>query len=61
MYILKQRMKKFIQLVGIIILGGILILAMICIKYKTVYEVMLEGEQIGYVENINEFEQSIEK
>ncbi len=45
----------------IIISGFLLILAMIFIKYKPVYEVTVAGEKIGYIEKVNEFKNEIEE
>ena len=45
----------------IIISGFLLILAMIFIKYKPVYEVTVAGEKIGYIEKVNEFKSEIEE
>ena len=43
----------------IVISGFLLILAMIFIKYKPVYEVTVAGEKIGYIEKVNEFKNEI--
>lgn len=45
----------------IIISGFLLILAMIFIKYKPVYEVTVAGKKIGYIEKVNEFKNEIEE
>ena len=45
----------------IVISGFLLILAMIFIKYKPVYEVTVAGEKIGYISKINEFKNLIEE
>ena len=45
----------------IAITGTVLILAMICIKYRLVYEVRLKGEQIGYINDVNSFKETIEE
>ena len=44
-----------------IILSFIIILAIIIIKYKTVYEVTVAGEKLGIVENANLFKQQIDE
>lgn len=41
--------------------GFLLILAIIFIKYKPVYELALAGEKLGYVENLSKFKKSIEE
>ena len=46
---------------AIIISGFLLILAMIFIKYKPVYEVTIAGEKLGYIEKIEEFKNLIEE
>ena len=43
------------KVIVIIITGFLLILAMIFIKYKPVYEVTVAGEKLGYIKNLNEF------
>lgn len=45
----------------IVISGFLLILAMIFIKYKPVYEVTVAGEKIGYIKKINEFKNLIQE
>lgn len=42
-------------------MGFLLILAIIFIKYKPVYEVTVAGEKLGYVEKIDEFKNLIEE
>ena len=49
------------KVIVIIITGFLLILAMIFIKYKPVYEVTVAGEKIGYIQNLNEFENLVEE
>ena len=41
--------------------GFLLILAMIFIKYKPVYEVTIAGEKLGYIEKVDEFKNLIEE
>ena len=41
--------------------GFLLILAMVFIKYKPVYEVTIAGEKLGYIEKIEEFKNLIEE
>ena len=45
----------------IIITGFLLILAIIFIKYKPVYEVTIAGEKLGYIGKIEEFKNLIEE
>ena len=45
----------------IVISGFLLILAMIFIKYKPVYEVTIAGEKLGYIEKVNEFKNLIDE
>lgn len=52
--------KEMAKVITIIISGFLLILAMIFIKYKPVYEVTVAGEKLGYIENLNQFKSSIE-
>ena len=49
------------KVILIVISGFLLILAMIFIKYKPVYEVTIAGEKLGYIENIDEFKNLIEE
>lgn len=59
--IFKSLTKETARAIKIMILGFILIIAMIMIKYKTVYEVKVESETIGYISNKKEFEKMIEE
>ena len=45
----------------IIITGFLLILAIIFIKYKPVYEVTIAAEKLGYIEKVDEFKNLIEE
>ena len=51
--IFKILTKEILRALKIMILGFILIIAIIIIKYKPVYEVKLNNETLGYVENKN--------
>ena len=51
--------KEIAQILKIMILGFILIIAMLEIKYKPVYEVKEEGKTLGYIQNKNEFKKLI--
>lgn len=49
------------KVILIVISGFLLILAMIFIKYKPVYEVTIAGEKLGYIEKVDEFKNLIEE
>ena len=49
------------KVIAIVISGFLLILAIIFIKYKPVYEVTIAGEKLGYIGKIEEFKNLIEK
>ena len=49
------------KVIAIVISGFLLILAIIFIKYKPVYEVTIAGEKLGYIEKIEEFKNLIEE
>lgn len=53
--------KDMAKVIVIIISGFLLILAMIFIKYKPVYEITVAGEKIGYIENLKEFKKEVEE
>lgn len=53
--------KEMAKVITIIIAGFLLILAMIFMKYKPVYEITVAGEKLGYIENLDEFKNLIEK
>ena len=53
--------KETAKVITIIISGFLLILAMIFIKYKPVYEVTVAGENIGYIAQIDDFKNLIEE
>lgn len=53
--------KEILQALKIMILGFILIIAMLVIKYKPVYEVTIAKETLGYIENREEFAKTIEE
>ena len=65
MFILKPKLlqltKEIAKVMTIIISGFLLILAIIFIKYKPVYEVTIAGEKLGYIERIDEFKNLIEE
>ena len=47
------------KVIAIVISGFLLILAIIFIKYKPVYEVTIAGEKLGYIGKIEEFKKKI--
>ena len=49
------------KVIAIVISGFLLILAIIFIKYKPVYEVTIAGEKLGYIEKVDEFKNLIEE
>jgi len=49
------------KVIAIVISGFLLILAIIFIKYKPVYEVTIAGEKLGYIGKIEEFKNLIEE
>ena len=49
------------KVIAIVISGFLLILAIIFIKYKPVYEVTIAGEKLGYIGEIEEFKNLIEE
>ena len=49
------------KVIAIVISGFLLILAIIFIKYKPVYEVTIVGEKLGYIGKIEEFKNLIEE
>ena len=53
--------KEIARVIAIMLLGFILILAIILIKYKPVYEVIIAGEKLGNVQNKVEFKSLIEE
>lgn len=53
--------KEMAKVITIIISGFLLILAMIFIKYKPVYEVTVAEKKLGYISNLKEFKNLVEK
>ena len=51
--------KEMPKVLKIMILGFILIIAILIIKYKPVYEVKENGKTLGYIQNKNVFERLI--
>lgn len=59
--IFKSFTKETARALKIMILGFILIIAMLIIKYKPVYEVKIESETVGYISDKKEFAKMIEE
>ena len=58
---LKHTTKEIFKILGIMAIAFWVIIAIIVIKYKPMYEVTLSGEKIGLIENQKEFENSLEE
>ncbi len=52
--------KKSAKVIGLIIIGFILIIAIMATKYRPIYEVSLNGKFLGYVSNTSNFKKMIE-
>lgn len=63
LYILNDKIqyytKELTKLLSIAFIGLLLISAMIIIKYKPMYEVSINSEKLGYIENINQIDEYI--
>ena len=53
--------KEIFKWINIIAVALIAIIALVLIKYKLVYNVIIEDEQIGYIENVEQFEKGLEE
>lgn len=58
---LKFYTKEFLKFFNITIIAFGLIIAMIFIKYKPMYKVSISGEEVGYVENKQAFEETLKE
>ena len=62
-FILKNRLKYYtkevIKYFNIAIIAFGFIIAIVLIKYRPVYKVSISGEEIGYIENIQAFEENL--
>ena len=56
---LKHGTKEMSTVFSIMAIGLCLIIAIILIKYKPTYEVKIQGEKVGYIENKESFAQKI--
>ena len=53
--------KRLVKLSSIIAIGLLIIALFICVKYKPLYKVTLDGKVIGYVEDKDKMQEKIEK
>ncbi len=64
-YILSKKIEFFtkesFKIITLIAIGFIFITAIILIKYKPVYKVTISGEEVGYVNNKEEFEKRVQE
>ena len=64
-YILNKKVrnctKDLTKLLTVVAVASIIILAIMLVKYKTVYKVSISGQEVGYVLNKSEFEKLIEE
>lgn len=58
---LKYYTKEIIKLTNIIAIGIFIITAVILMKFKPVYAVYLDEQEVGYINNRNELEEAIEQ
>ena len=58
---LKYYTKEILKYFNIAVIAFGLIVAIILIKYRPVYKVSISGEEIGYVENIEAFEENLKQ
>ena len=62
-FILKSKLKYYtkevIKYFNIAIIAFGFIIAIVLIKYRPVYKVSISGEEIGYIENIQAFEENL--
>ena len=64
-FILSKRLKFYtkeaLKILNVTLIAFGFIIAIVLTKYKPIYEVKISGEEVGYVKNINAFEEKIEK
>ncbi len=58
---IKTVTKDIAKLTIIMLVGFILIIAMLLMKFKPVYEVKIENEKLGYISKISDFKSRIEE
>lgn len=58
---LKFYTKEFLKFFNITIIAFGLIIAMIFVKYKPMYKVSISGQEVGYVENKQAFEETLKE
>ena len=63
-FILSKRLKFYtkeaLKILNVTLIAFGFIIAIVLTKYKPIYEVKISGEEVGYVKNINAFEEKIE-
>lgn len=57
----KYYTKKTIKLTSLMALGVFIIIGIMLLKMKPVYQISMNGEMIGYVQDKNQFEERIDK
>lgn len=64
-YILNKKLKFYtkesLRMIGMIVIAFSFIIGIVFIKYKPVYSVKIENEQVGYIQNKDLFEKEIEE
>ena len=64
-FILNKRIKYYtketFKLINLIAIALFIVMTVVLLKYKMVYSVSISGEQIGYIENEEQFQNEIEK
>ena len=58
---LKYYTKEILKYFNIAVIAFGLIIAIVLIKYRPVYKVSISGEEIGYIENIEAFEENLKQ
>ena len=58
---LKYYTKEILKYFNIAVIAFGLIIAIILIKYRPVYKVSISGEEIGYIENIQAFQENLKQ
>lgn len=57
---LKNYTKSIVRIISIIVIAFILITAIVLLKYKPAYKVIILGEEVGYITNKKEFEKLVD-
>lgn len=58
---LKYYTKEILKYFNIAIIAFGLIIAIVLVKYRPIYKVSISGEEVGYVENIEAFEENLKQ